>query len=88
MSPARLAVCIVTHDDADDLPACLEAVAHLTRSGFARPIEVAVVDCASADDSVARARAFARRPATGRQASGGLRIRSFPWARTGASPAA
>jgi len=59
-TPARLAICIVTHDDADDLPGCLEAVAALTGDAIARPIEVAVVDCASRDESVARARAFAR----------------------------
>jgi GT2 family glycosyltransferase len=50
----RLAVCIVTHDDAADLPACLASVAALTT----RPLEVVVVDCASGDDSVAAARAF------------------------------
>lgn len=51
---ARLAVCIVTHDDAADLPACLAAVAALDT----RPIELVVVDCASADASVAAARGF------------------------------
>lgn len=50
----RLAVCIVTHDDAADLPGCLAAVAALGT----RPVELVVVDCASADGSVAAARGF------------------------------
>lgn len=56
MSPVapRLAVCVVTHDDAGDLPACLAAVASL----HTRPLEVVVVDCASADRTVAAAEAF------------------------------
>lgn len=53
-SPA-VAVLVVTHDSADDLPGCLEAVATLRH----RPLELVVVDCASADDSVAIARAAA-----------------------------
>ncbi len=57
----RLAVCIVTHDDAADLPACLAAVAALDT----RPIELVVVDCASADGSVAAARAFEAPPEVG-----------------------
>lgn len=54
--PARapVAVCIVTHDDGDDLPGCFASVAALD----SRPLVVAVADCASADDSVERARAF------------------------------
>lgn len=47
-----VAVCIVTHDDADDLARCLEAVAASTH----RPLEVVIVDCASDDDSVDVAR--------------------------------
>jgi hypothetical protein len=50
----RLAVCVVTHDDAADLPACLAAVAALAT----RPLELVVVDCASSDGSVAAAEAF------------------------------
>ena len=49
----RVCVCIVTYDSADDLPACLAAVA----AQDYRPLEVVVVDCASSDDSVAVARA-------------------------------
>ena len=80
MSPARLAVCIVSHDDADDLAGCLEAVAHLTGSGLARPIEVAVADCDSADDSVARARAFAASLDAGKggAATSELRVQVLP----------
>lgn len=51
----RLAVCIVSHDDAEDLPACLASVAALAT----RPLEVVVVDCASADGSLAASEAFA-----------------------------
>ncbi len=47
-----VAVCIVTHDSAADLPACLAAVAAQDH----RPLEVVVVDCASADASVGTAR--------------------------------
>jgi GT2 family glycosyltransferase len=42
-----VAVCIVTHDSADDLPGCLEAVAALDPP----PLEVVIVDCASSDGS-------------------------------------
>jgi GT2 family glycosyltransferase len=49
---AGVAVCIVTHDSAADLEACLSTVAALRP----RPAEVAIVDCASSDDSVATAR--------------------------------
>ncbi len=49
MGETRLAVCIVTHNAAGDLPACLESVAALRY----RPLELVVVDCASDDDSVA-----------------------------------
>jgi GT2 family glycosyltransferase len=47
-----VAVCIVTHDSAPDLPGCLEAVARLEH----RPLEIVVVDCASADGSLEAAR--------------------------------
>ena len=50
-----VAVCIVTHNSAADLPGCLESLAALEH----RPLEIVVVDCASGDASaeVARARA-------------------------------
>ncbi|MEM6453803.1 MAG: glycosyltransferase, partial [Acidobacteriota bacterium] len=51
----RVGVCLVTHNDADDLPDCFAAVRALRH----RPLDVVVADCASGDDSVARARAFA-----------------------------
>jgi GT2 family glycosyltransferase len=51
----RVCVCIVTYNEAADLPGCLAAVAAEDH----RPLEVVVVDCASADDSVAVARATA-----------------------------
>ena len=47
-----VAVCIVTHDSAPDLPGCLAAVARLDH----RPLEVVIVDCASADGSLEAAR--------------------------------
>ncbi len=47
-----VAVCIVTYDSAADLPACLAAVAAQDH----RPLELVIVDCASADDSLAVAR--------------------------------
>lgn len=47
-----VAVCIVTHDSAADLPGCLAAIGALTH----RPLELVVVDCASADGSLDRAR--------------------------------
>jgi glycosyltransferase involved in cell wall biosynthesis len=48
-------VCIVTHDSAPDLPGCLETVARLAH----RPLEIVVVDCASADGSLEAARSGA-----------------------------
>jgi GT2 family glycosyltransferase len=48
-----VAICIVTHNDAGDLPDCLDA---LTRLGH-RPLEVIVVDCGSEDGSPETARA-------------------------------
>jgi len=49
---APVAVLVVTHDDAPDLPACLAAVAALSPPAA----ELVVVDCASGDDAVAVAR--------------------------------
>lgn len=53
-SPA-VAVCIVTHDSAADLPGCLAAVAALDH----RPLSLVVADCASGDGSLDRARELA-----------------------------
>jgi GT2 family glycosyltransferase len=50
-----VAVCIVTHDSAPDLPECLAAVGAQSH----RPLEIVVVDCASTDGSVEAARAHA-----------------------------
>lgn len=50
-----VAVCLVTHDDAADLPACFRAVAALAH----RPLEIAVADSGSRDGSLAVARAEA-----------------------------
>jgi GT2 family glycosyltransferase len=50
-----VAVCIVTHNSASDLPGCLEAVGRLEH----RPLEIVVVDCASADGSLDAARRHA-----------------------------
>jgi N-acetylglucosaminyl-diphospho-decaprenol L-rhamnosyltransferase len=50
-----IAVCIVTHNSAADLPGCLGAVGELRH----RPLELIVVDCASGDGSLAVARAQA-----------------------------
>lgn len=50
-----VAVCIVTHNSAADLPGCFEAVAALEH----RPLEIVVVDCASRDGSLETARAHA-----------------------------
>jgi GT2 family glycosyltransferase len=47
-----VAILIVTHDDAGDLPACLAAIAALSPAAA----ELVVVDCASTDDSAAVAR--------------------------------
>jgi len=48
-------VAIVTHDDVDDLPECLAAVARQTH----RPLELLVADCASRDGSPEVARRHA-----------------------------
>jgi len=50
---APVAVAIVTHDSAADLPGCLAAVGRLAPP----PAELVIVDCASADRSVELARA-------------------------------
>jgi GT2 family glycosyltransferase len=50
-----VALCIVTHDSAADLPGCMAAIAALRH----RPLEIVVVDCASADGSLEAARAHA-----------------------------
>ena len=50
----RVAVCVVTHDDRADLPACLE---HLSRQEYTN-VEWVLVDCASVDDSVAYLRGY------------------------------
>ncbi|HEY0781441.1 MAG TPA: glycosyltransferase [Thermoanaerobaculia bacterium] len=52
MSGETVALCIVTHDSAADLPGCLAAVADLDH----RPIEIVVVDSASRDGSLDAAR--------------------------------
>lgn len=49
MEAGKVAVCIVTHNSADDVRGCLESVGALRY----RPLELVVVDCASTDDSVA-----------------------------------
>lgn len=48
----RVSVLIVTHNGADDLPDCLRAVV----AQDYRPLELVIVDCHSADSSVALAR--------------------------------
>ncbi|MGB5294324.1 MAG: glycosyltransferase family 2 protein [Thermoanaerobaculia bacterium] len=52
MEAGKVAVCIVTHNSADDVRGCLESVGALQY----RPLELVVVDCASTDDSVAAIR--------------------------------
>jgi GT2 family glycosyltransferase len=51
-APAPVAVLVVTHHDAGDLPGCFAAIAALDPPAA----ELVVVDCASADGSVAAAR--------------------------------
>lgn len=51
----EVAIAIVTHNDAADLPSCFAALANLDH----RPLELVVVDCASGDESVRIARAQA-----------------------------
>ncbi|HEX4499156.1 MAG TPA: glycosyltransferase, partial [Thermoanaerobaculia bacterium] len=55
MTSEAVAICIVTHNSAADLPGCFESIAALDH----RPLEVVVVDCASADGSLETARAHA-----------------------------
>jgi GT2 family glycosyltransferase len=50
-----VAICIVTHNSSPDLPGCFESIAALRH----RPLEIVVVDCASADGSLETARAHA-----------------------------
>jgi len=50
-----VAVCIVTHNSAADLPACLAAITALEPPAA----EIVIVDCASDDDSIALARRLA-----------------------------
>ncbi|HEV8582286.1 MAG TPA: glycosyltransferase family 2 protein [Thermoanaerobaculia bacterium] len=50
-----VAVCIVTHDSAPDLPGCLESIAAQRH----RPLEIVVTDCASRDGSLETARTHA-----------------------------
>jgi GT2 family glycosyltransferase len=55
MSAPGVAVCIVTHNAASDLPGCLEAIGRLEH----RPLEIVVADCASTDGSLDVARRHA-----------------------------
>jgi GT2 family glycosyltransferase len=55
LTPEAVAVCIVTHNSAADLPGCFESIAALRH----RPLEIIVVDCASADGSLETARRHA-----------------------------
>ena len=50
-----VAICIVIHNDAGDLPGCLESIAALRH----RPLEIVVVDCDSQDGGLEMARAHA-----------------------------
>ena len=53
--PGRaVATCIVTHDDAEDIAPCLDALA----ASRVPPAEVVIVDCASRDRSVEAARSW------------------------------
>lgn len=66
-APPPVAICLVTHDSADDLPGCFESIAALDH----RPLEIVVVDCASRDGSAEAAR---------RAAPPGIPIRVVPLA--------
>jgi GT2 family glycosyltransferase len=50
-----VAICIVTHDCAADLPGCMDSIAAQTY----RPLEIVVADCASRDGSLEAASAHA-----------------------------
>jgi GT2 family glycosyltransferase len=50
-----VAICIVIHNDAGDLPGCLESIAALRH----RPLEIVVVDCDSQDGGLETARTHA-----------------------------
>lgn len=52
VSSISVTVCIVSHESAMDLPACLESVAAVEH----RPLELIIVDCASRDGSMEVAR--------------------------------
>jgi len=56
--PPRVSICTVTFNAAADLPAYFAALFALTH----RPLDVAIADCASTDDSVAIAREFGGGP--------------------------
>ncbi len=58
MSESRVAIAMVTHNDAADLAGCFSAIAAIAIR-HPRPLDLVVVDCASADDSVATARRLA-----------------------------
>lgn len=49
MGDDSVAICMVTHNSADDLSACMASLSALTY----QPLELIVVDCASSDQSVA-----------------------------------
>lgn len=51
----EVAICIVIHNDAADLPGCLESIAALRH----RPLEIVVVDCDSQDGGLETARTHA-----------------------------
>jgi GT2 family glycosyltransferase len=55
MEAEAVAVCIVTHNSAVDLPGCFESIAALRH----RPLEIVMIDCASADGSLETARRHA-----------------------------
>ncbi len=52
MTAPQVAVCIVTHNSAPDIPGCLESIERLSY----RPLEIVLVDCASRDGSLEIAR--------------------------------
>jgi GT2 family glycosyltransferase len=52
LTPEAVAVCIVTHNSGADLAGCFESIAALDH----RPLEIVLIDCASADGSLETAR--------------------------------